>query len=83
MTWVIWRQYRIRAAIAAAGLAAFASVLVPAGLQMASQWHSLIAASCTSASRCGGGSLDTLLRQDLAILSMTVPAVLGFLWARR
>jgi hypothetical protein len=29
MTWVIWRQYRIQAAIAAAALAVFAAVLVP------------------------------------------------------
>ncbi len=29
MTWVIWRQYRIQAAIAAAVLAVFAAVLVP------------------------------------------------------
>ena len=47
MTWLVWRQYRVQAAIAAGLLAAFAVVLLVTGVQMASQWHSALIA-CTA-----------------------------------
>ena len=83
MTWLVWRQYRAQAAIAALLLAALAAVLVVTGLQMASQWHSMVAA-CTvhaaGASACLDVSLGGARAHDLIVLTAIVPAVLGFLW---
>ena len=79
MTWLVWRQYRWQAAIAALLLAAFAAVLIVTGLQMASQWHSLLT-TCTNSSACGTVSLGSTLGQDLVVLSLAVPVILGFLW---
>ena len=45
MTWVIWRQYRVGAAIAGAILAAFAVLFLITGLQDAARWHAALA-SC-------------------------------------
>ena len=39
MTWVIWRQYRVTAAIAGAILAAFAVLFLITGLQDATRWR--------------------------------------------
>ena len=83
MTWLVWRQYRAQAAIASLLLAALAAVLVVTGLQMASQWHSMVAA-CTAhaagASACLDVSLGGARAHDLIVLTAIVPAVLGFLW---
>jgi hypothetical protein len=81
MTWLVWRQYRWQAAIAAALLAVFAAVLIATGLQMASQWHSLLT-TCTKLSSCGvtSVSLGNQAGHDLVVLSLMVPAVAGFLW---
>ena len=79
MTWLVWRQYRWQAAIAALLLAAFATVLIVTGLQMASQSHSLLT-TCTNSSACGTVSLGSTLGHDLVVLSLAVPVILGFLW---
>jgi ABC-type transport system involved in multi-copper enzyme maturation permease subunit len=85
MTWLVWRQYRAQAAIAAVLLAAFAAVLLVTGLQMASQWHTIMA-QCTASGTCanvngqGQLSLGSALGSDLVILSAAVPAVLGIFW---
>ena len=79
MTWLVWRQYRWQAVIAAALLAAFAAVLIVTGLRMASQWHALLT-TCTTSSTCRAVSLDSSVGHDLIVLSLAVPAILGFLW---
>jgi hypothetical protein len=82
MTWVIWRQYRLIAAITAALLAAFAAVMLVTGVQMAAQWHSALAA-CTAASTCGNLSSTLFLGNHpvgfLVIMTLGVPLVLGML----
>jgi hypothetical protein len=47
MTWLTWRQYRIQLLIGAAILAVLAVLLLVTGLQVASQYHSALAA-CTA-----------------------------------
>jgi hypothetical protein len=79
MTWLVWRQYRWQAAIAALLLAAFAAALIVTGLRMASQWHSLLT-TCTNSSACGTVSLGSTVGHDLVVLSLAVPVILGFLW---
>ena len=79
MTWLVWRQYRWQAAIAALLLAAFATALIVTGLQMASQWHSLLT-TCTNSSGCGTVSLGGTVGHDLVVLSLAAPVILGFLW---
>ena len=71
MTWLVWRQYRWQAVIAA--------VLIVTGLRMASQWHALLT-TCTTSSTCRAVSLDSSVGHDLIVLSLAVPAILGFLW---
>ena len=82
MTWLVWRQYRVQAAIAGALLAAFAAVLLVTGVQMASQWHSALSA-CTADRSCGALanslSLGNHAAYDLTFLSLIVPGVLGLL----
>ena len=78
MTWLVWRQYRWQAAIAALLLAAFATALIVTGLQMASHWHSLLS-TCANSSACTV-SLGSTLGHDLVVLSLAVPVILGFLW---
>jgi hypothetical protein len=83
MTWLTWRQYRVQAVIAALVLAAFATVLLVTGFQMAAQWHTLLA-GCTASRTCGnltdgGTSLGSALGHDFAILSMLAPALFGVL----
>jgi hypothetical protein len=79
VTWLVWRQYRWQGAIAALLLAAFATALIVTGLQMASQWHSLLS-TCTNSSACGTVSLGSTAGHDLVVLSLAAPVILGFLW---
>jgi hypothetical protein len=82
MTWLLWRQYRLQAAIAAGLLAVFALLLLVSGVQMASQWHSALTA-CTADHSCGSLasslSLGNHAVYDLTIFSLAVPAVIGLL----
>jgi hypothetical protein len=83
MTWLTWRQYRAQAAVAALVLAAFATVLLVTGFQLAAQWHILLA-SCTASRTCGnlhegGTPLSNPLGWDFAILSLMAPALFGVL----
>ncbi|WP_300608460.1 hypothetical protein [Trebonia sp.] len=83
MTWLVWRQYRLQAAIAALVLAAFAAIMLITGFQMAAQWHTMLA-SCTASGTCGtlqigGAPLGSVLGHDFAILSMLAPALFGAL----
>jgi hypothetical protein len=82
MTWVVWRQYRAQGVVAFALLAAFAAVMLVSGLQIASHWHSVLAA-CSGDSGCLQQQ-PPLTSQSLAdvvqLLGLGVPAVLGVLW---
>jgi hypothetical protein len=78
MTWLTWRQYRLQAAIAALILAAFATVMLVTGFQMAAQWHNLSAA-CSASRTCQNLTLGSVLGHDFAILSMLAPALFGAL----
>jgi hypothetical protein len=82
MSWLVWRQYRMQAAIAGGLLAAFALLLLATGAQMASQWHSALSA-CTADNSCGSLvnslSLGNHAVYDLTIFSLAVPGVIGLL----
>jgi hypothetical protein len=82
VTWLVWRQYRVQAAIAGGLLAAFALLLLVTGAQMASQWHSALTA-CTADQSCGSLvnslSLGNHVVYDLTIFSLAVPGVIGLL----
>jgi hypothetical protein len=85
VTWVTWRLYRGQWAIALALLAAFAAVELADGLHMAAHWHSLLT-TCPKASAvqagppCRDKNIVSLIGNDLRVLSVIVPAVLGMLW---
>jgi hypothetical protein len=82
MSWVTWRQYRAQAAIASVLLAAFAALILVTGVQVASQWHTALAA-CTAAHSCGNLANTLFLGSHavgfLVIMTLGVPAVLGIL----
>ena len=83
MTWLVWRQHRVHAAIGLALLAAFAAVLVITGLAIAAHWHTLLT-GCTASARCGNlrGTVslgENVAGHDLVILSLAAPAVFGML----
>jgi ABC-2 family transporter protein len=82
MTWLVWRQYRLQAAIAGGLLAAFAVLLLVTGVQMASQWR-LALSACTTDHSCtslvNSLSLGNHAVYDLTILSLIVPGVIGLL----
>ncbi|HUB41737.1 MAG TPA: hypothetical protein VMA72_23065 [Streptosporangiaceae bacterium] len=83
MTWLVWRQHRNQAYLAAAALAAFAVLLVVTGRQMASQYQSALAA-CTPSHACGNLAntliLGTPLLSLLVTLTVVVPCLLGIFW---
>lgn len=84
MSWLVWRQYRWQAVIAALVIAVFAAVIVVTGLQMAAQWHSILL-SCSANGTCGdfgqgqSPSLGGVFGHDFAILSLMAPALFGML----
>src|ERR1700733_8199987 len=87
MTWVIWRQYRVTAAIAGAILAAFAVLFLITGLQDAARWHAALA-SCAKNGTCGNLSRIVSLTTGpvdgpvytLTILTLAVPLLFGMFW---
>jgi hypothetical protein len=83
MTWVIWRQYRVTAAIAGAILAAFAVLFLISGLQDAARWHAALA-NCTRAGTCGNLSQIVSLEGGpvyvLTIVTLAVPLLFGMFW---
>jgi len=83
MTWVIWRQYRVTAAIAGAVLAAFAVLLLITGLQDAAHWHAALA-SCAKDDTCAGLAQTVSLGGGpwgaLTILTLAVPLLFGMFW---
>ena len=82
MTWVIWRQYRVTAAIAGAILAAFAVLFLITGLQDAAKWHAALA-NCAKNGACGDLSQAVSLGgpvYTLTILTLAVPILFGMFW---
>jgi hypothetical protein len=83
MTWLVWRQYRNQAYLAAAALAAFAVLLLVTGRQMASQYHSALT-SCAASHACGDLAntltLGTPVLSVLITLTVVVPCLLGVFW---
>jgi len=79
MTWLLWRQHRSQAAVAAAGLALFAIAVLITGVQMAHDYNNAIR-NCPSNGACE--LVGQLFRGDGAIidivhLSIVVPGLLG------
>ena len=83
MTWVVWRQYRVTAAIAAVLLAALAVLLLITGLQVANDYHNALKA-CTASNTCGnlGSTLNLGANPGNAFVSLSIgiPAILGLFW---
>jgi hypothetical protein len=80
MTWLIWRQYRLPAAISAALLAAFAALVVVTGLHIASQFHAAYGACHGPVNSCripNDLNLDGVPVGFLIEFTLAVPAVLG------
>jgi hypothetical protein len=84
MTWMTWRQYRLQGAIALALLAAFAAAMLFYGFQMAAAWHSLLqncpATTNTPLGSCAGSAIVGEIPNDLRVLSVVVPVIIGVLW---
>jgi hypothetical protein len=83
VTWLVWRQHRHQAYLAAAALAAFAVLFLVTGRQMASQYQSALS-SCTASHTCGNLA-DTLnlgnpVLSLLINLTLLVPCLLGVFW---
>lgn len=83
MTWLVWRQHRNQAYLAAAAFAAFAVLLLVTGRQMASQYHSA-RISCAASHTCGNLAntltLGTPVLSLLVTLTVVVPCLLGVFW---
>jgi hypothetical protein len=84
MIWIIWRQYRMQAAVSAALLAAFAVFALITGLHLATVWHNDLVA-CTAAHTCGSGQGGLFNGSGDATgliveLTLVVPAILGLFW---
>jgi hypothetical protein len=80
MTWLVWRQYRTQGAIALAMLAALTAVTLVAGFRVESVWHSIVT-GCAGNTTCEQGRpLGDVVGNDVRVLSVIVPVVLGMLW---
>ena len=83
MTWLTWRQHRAQLYVGAALLAALAVLLLITGLQMASQYHSALAA-CAASHSCGNLASTLFLGSHavgfLVIMTIGVPGLLGLFW---
>jgi hypothetical protein len=83
VTWLVWRQHRTQAYLAAAALAAFAVLFGITGRQIASQYQSALAA-CTASHACGGLAsslnLGNPVMSLLVNLTLLVPCLLGAFW---
>jgi hypothetical protein len=82
MNYLVWRQHRNQAAVAAATLAALVALLIPTGLRVADQFRSA-RGTCASVGTCG--NLDAVFSGYgvvLVLLGMTlaVPCLLGLFW---
>ena len=76
MTWVVWRQYRVQAAIAAGLVAALAVLLLITEPQMASLLHTIIA----NHEYWHGQTLGSHAVGFLVIMTLGVPILPGLFW---
>ena len=83
MTWLVWRLHRTQLYIAAALLAALTVLLLVTGLQMASKYHSALAA-CAASHGCANLASTLFLGSHavgfLVIMTLGVPALFGLFW---
>ena len=83
MTWLVWRQHRAQFSVGAALLAALAVLLLITGLQMASQYHSAVAA-CTASHSCANLAGSLFLGSHavgfLVIMTLGAPVLVGLFW---
>jgi len=83
LTWLVWRQYRLQAAIGGALLGILTVLLLVTGLRMASQYRAAFA-SCTASGDCSNlaQTLDLGVPAVGGIVVMTVgvPILLGLFW---
>ncbi|HYK68786.1 MAG TPA: hypothetical protein VEV45_12620 [Streptosporangiaceae bacterium] len=83
MTWLVWRQHRNQAYVAAAALAAFAVLMLITGRLMATQYQSARAA-CSASHSCGNLANTLVLAGPwaslLVTLTVVVPCLLGVFW---
>ena len=83
MTWLVWRLHRTQLCIAAALLAALTVLLLVTGLQMASQYHSALAA-CAASHSCANLASTLFLGSHAVgfgvIMTLGVPALFGLFW---
>src|SRR5882757_80866 len=78
MTWLLWRQHRLQAAVSWGLMAAFAVLLWITGVHMADLYR-----SCRASAACSGGTLFESYKppENLVTLTIAAPLVLGMLWA--
>ena len=83
MTWLVWRLHRTQLYVGAALLAALTVLLLVTGLQMASQYHSALAA-CAASHSCANLASTLFLGSHavgfLVIMTLGVPALFGLFW---
>jgi len=83
MTWLVWRLHRTQLYIAAALLAALTVLLLVTGLQMASKYHSALAA-CAASHGCANLASTLFLGSHAVgfgvIMTLGVPALFGLFW---
>ena len=83
MTWLVWRQHRAQFYVGVALLAALAALLLTTGLQMASQYHSALAA-CVANHSCANLASTLFLGSHavgfLVIMTLGAPALVGLFW---
>ena len=83
MTWLVWRQHRAQFYVGIALLAVLAVLLLITGLQMASQYHSALAA-CTATHSCANLASTLFLGSHavgfLVIMTLGAPALVGLFW---
>lgn len=83
MTWLVWRQHRHQAYLAAAALAVFAAVMLASGRSMAAQYASALT-SCTRGGSCASLAsslhLGSPVMSALVTLTVVVPCLLGVFW---
>lgn len=83
MAWLIWRQHRNQAALAALALGALGILLAITGVHMAATYHSALR-SCAATGTCGSVG-DSLFNGDGAIIDLVnftvvVPLLIGLFW---
>lgn len=85
MTWLAWRQFRVQAAVALAGLAVLAGVVLATGLHLRHLYDTSGIATCNAHGDCAAVEFAflshyKLLRPLLGTALLVLPALLGIFW---